>query len=180
MGLGMIGLGVVQTLRMSGVTGVIGVDRSEIRLTQARELGAETVIDATGTDVADGVRATAGVGPLSSARVDTVFECSGAPAALSQAVEILRPGGHLVLVALYGETPHVDLNSVIAKQIEVHGAWAYRTEFVTTLELLGSDRLVADRLVTQTFPVAQTVEAFRAQMDPEKSVKVMVAPSDII
>ena len=176
MGLGMIGLSVLQAVRVSGVARAIGVDRSAVRLKQAAELGAE-VIDVSVTDVGEFIRTTTGEGPLGSARVDAVFECTGVEACLSLATAMVRVGGRLVLVGLHADVPRVDINSIIVKQLQAHGSFAYLTEFAAALQLLASGRLEADRLVSHTFPLAQTTDGFQTQMDPDGSVKVMINPT---
>lgn len=174
MGLGMIGLGVVQALRIAGVQRIIGVDRAAQRLELATTLGASVVIDATAQDTADRVREITGSGPMGSARVDAVIECTGAHAPLADAIELLRPAGRLVLVGLYATPPTVDLNPALVKHLTIFGTFAYRTEYRTTLGLLAAGRLTADPLVSHRFPLEQVAEAYATQADRDASVKVMI------
>ncbi|MBO0870192.1 MAG: alcohol dehydrogenase catalytic domain-containing protein, partial [Micromonosporaceae bacterium] len=94
LGLGPIGLHAAQVLRAKGAAAVIGVDQSPLRRTVAESLGI-VALDGTGDlkSTVDGL-----VGP---AEVPSVFEASGAAALVRQAVDLVRPGGQLMVVALY-------------------------------------------------------------------------------
>jgi L-iditol 2-dehydrogenase len=58
--------------------------------------------------------------------VDVVIEAAGAPAAVSQAMDLVRDGGRVVVCGQYTDggdvaiNPHTQLNR---KHIEVHGCW---------------------------------------------------------
>lgn len=179
MGLGMLGLGAVQALAATGVNRVIGVDLAEPRLQLARSLGASEVVDAGAGDVPERLREITGGGPMGSARVDAVVECTGVEAALAQATEVLRFAGRLALVGLYASPPRVDVNALIIKQVKLRGTFAYRTEYADVLQLLASGRFSADTLVTGRFPLEETTAAFEAQLDREYAVKTMVVSSDV-
>lgn len=173
-GLGLLGLGVVQALRIAGVRQIIGVDRTPSRLRLAGTMGADVVIDANSEDTVARIRGLAGTGPTGTPQVAAVIECTGAQTPLTQAIEVLQGAGRLVLVGLYGKPPTVDLNLVMLKQLSLLGRFAYRTEYATTLGLLASGRLKADPLVSHRFALEQTADAFAAQADRDNSVKVMV------
>lgn len=179
MGLGMLGLGVVQTLVATGVGRVIGVDMAKPRLELARALGANEVVDAGAGDVPERLRELTGSGPMGSARVDAVVECTGVEAALAQATEILRFAGRLALVGLYASPPRLDVNTLILKQASLRGTFAYRTEYAAVLQLLASGRLSADALITGRFPLEETAAAFEAQLDRDTAVKTMVVGRDV-
>ncbi len=179
MGLGMLGLGAVQALTATGVGRVIGVDLSARRLELARELGATDVVDAGAGDVGEQLRALTGPGPMDSARVDGIVECTGSEAALATSIGALRFAGRMGLVGLYAGKPSVDLNMLILKQATVRGTFAYRTEYAQTLQLLADGRISADVLVTGRFALDDTAAAFEAQCDRERSVKTMVVGGDL-
>lgn len=173
-GLGMIGLGVVQALALSGVRHIIGVDTIASRRDMAVKLGAERVLGAPGDDAATAIVEMTGAGPLGSAHVDVIFECTGAEAALRQAIQLIRPAGRLVLVGLPATPPTVDTNSLIVKQVVVRGTFAYRTEYAVVLSTLADGRLLADTLATHHFGLADIHAAFDAQADRDHALKVMV------
>jgi len=174
MGLGMIGLGVVQAVRLSGAARIIGVDTVTARRELALKLGADHVVGAPGEDVSDSIRQIAGAGPQGAARVDAIIECTGAEPVLARSIELIRPAGKLVLIGLSASSPTVDINALIVKQVSVRGTFAYRTEYARTLALLGSGRLHSDELVSHRFVLDDFQAALDAQCDRDVALKVMV------
>ena len=88
-GLGTVGLLVVQLARMAGARRVVGVDIYQRRLDAGAALEAETV-DATSADVAAEVRRL--VGPSGA---DAAIEVSGSYAGLHEAIRSCRLGGRV-------------------------------------------------------------------------------------
>ena len=92
-GTGMIGLLVVQMLRLAGCGRIIAVDRDAGRLAVARRLGADDTLQADAVDVpAEVQRLTGGRG------ADLALEVVGIAPTVQAAVASLRKGGQLVLV----------------------------------------------------------------------------------
>lgn len=176
-GLGCIGQFVVQALKARGAARVIGVDVSDLRLATAARLGADVVVDAREHDPLGAVQELLGVGAYGmGGRADIVVECSGVPSLLAEALEMARHGGRVVVAALYGEPSAINGTTIVQKELEVRGAFAYRGEFAEAIELLRSGRIVAEPLITHRFPLEQVQEAFEIQLDRDRSLKVVVTP----
>ena len=79
-GPGLLGLLMLQVARAAGATKVIIVGRGK-RLVTAGELGSTEVVDYAAADPVAGVRAATG-----GRGADCVFDCSGNPAVLAQAL----------------------------------------------------------------------------------------------
>ena len=102
-------------------------------------------------------------------------EASGAPALVELALAATGPGGTVVLVALYHRPTPFDAMAAVQREITVRGsANVTPADFRTALELLGSGAAVAGPLISHRLPLARIGEAFRAQADPDASVKVLV------
>ncbi len=91
LGVGSIGLMLVQWLRVLGADPIIATDVADANLAAARELGAHVTLNPTRDAVTDEVRRLTGAG------VDLTLEASGSPAALAQTIEVTRPRGAIVL-----------------------------------------------------------------------------------
>jgi Zn-dependent alcohol dehydrogenase len=92
LGLGGIGLSVVQGARAAGAAQIVASDPLEWRRRAAASMGATTVLDPTADDVIAATRDLTGVG------ADYVFECAGVAALAAVGVEAARAGGSIVLV----------------------------------------------------------------------------------
>jgi Zn-dependent alcohol dehydrogenase len=94
-GVGGVGLNVVQGARLAGCERIVALDTRSEPLRLAREFGATDAIDASGEKVAEQLRElTEGRG------ADYVFDTVGAPATLAQALTLARKGGTVVLTGL--------------------------------------------------------------------------------
>jgi Zn-dependent alcohol dehydrogenase len=94
-GVGGVGLNVVQGARLAGCARVVALDTRGEPLRLAREFGATDGVDASGEKVAEQVR------ELTDGRgADYVFDTVGAPATLAQALTLARKGGTVVVTGL--------------------------------------------------------------------------------
>ena len=97
-GAGLIGQGVIAACAHRGCV-VIAVDINAKQLEIARAMGADHVIDGSQQDVAAEVRRIAPEG------ADVVFECTGIPACIDQAIPLCHPYGSFVWQGNYGVAP---------------------------------------------------------------------------
>jgi L-idonate 5-dehydrogenase len=105
---------------------------------------------------------------------DVVFEASGNPAALRQAIGLLRPRGVLVLIGLGPESP-LPLVSLVTKEVDVRGTFRFDQEFATAVAALAGGRIDPMPLLTQTMPIADAVEAFELAADRTRALKVQLS-----
>ncbi len=177
LGAGTIGLAVIRLLKIHGAETIAVAEPSPLRRERARELGADLVLDPERDDVTGAMQALTGPGGYGAgARVDVVFECAGAPAAIATAVRCARQGGTIVLAGIYGREVPVGLDRIVVKELRVQGTVAYRDEFSGVISLLASGELRSEQFVSHSFPLEQITEAFRTQMDAGASLKVQVSP----
>jgi S-(hydroxymethyl)glutathione dehydrogenase/alcohol dehydrogenase len=94
-GVGGVGLNVVQGARLAGCERVVALDTRSEPLRLAREFGATDGVDASGEKVAEQVRELTG-----GRGADYVFDTVGAPATLAQALTLARKGGTVVVTGL--------------------------------------------------------------------------------
>ncbi len=139
-GTGGIGAFVVHAAAQLGAA-VTGIDLDPDRLEVAGALGAGATVAA--------LRGTPLVDLLAGASPAVVFECTGAPAVVADAVKLVRPGGRVVVVGLQEAPVPVDLRSLALREKELIGTLAHTVEadFGRAVEMLQSGgavwRLVA-------------------------------------
>jgi 2-desacetyl-2-hydroxyethyl bacteriochlorophyllide A dehydrogenase len=164
-GAGTLGLLALQVLRARGAR-VMVVSRSRRRFALAAELGAETTHATVDGPLADAARRFSG-----REGVDLVVETAGTPEAVNHALELVRPGGRVVLIGLPHEPTPVSFFSVVRREITITGSMIYQDEFPEALRLVGSGAVRTGPLITHRFSLDRIGEAFTAHADPA-SIKV--------
>ncbi|KAJ54436.1 sulfurtransferase [Actibacterium mucosum KCTC 23349] len=102
---------------------------------------------------------------------DVVFEASGAPGVLNDALRALRPGGCVVLIGMPPSEVPFDVNAAIAREVRIETVFRYANVFDRALELIGSGKVDLKPLISETYPFDQSIAAF------ERAAKGL--PSDI-
>jgi L-iditol 2-dehydrogenase len=149
-GSGMIGLLVVQALRLAGCSCVIAVDLDERRLRLAAELGAEVCLNFSKLDVSSAVRdCTSGRG------ADVAVEVVGNTQALQTALASLRKGGILTLIGDLSPKMELPLQSVVTRQIRILGSCASSGEYPVCIDLLARKALRVDPLISAVAPLTE-------------------------
>ena len=155
LGSGPIGLCVLLACRAAADCTVYMTDLIDERLAMAKQLGAAWTGNPKQADV---VKA---IGESESAGVDLVFECAGEQETLNQAVELLKPGGTLVMVGI----PEFDevrfqAHTLRRKELTIKNVRRQNRCIAPAIELVSSGRINIDPLMTHHFPLAETAAAF--------------------
>jgi len=171
-GQGPIGLCTLQVAKHYGAYKVITLEVLESRLKLSKELGADAVINPAKTDPVKEVRElTEGLG------ADKVIETSGNPAALNQAIEMLKPAGRVVVVGLSFEESRIRTTPIVYKEAEIVGSRVYVGEFPRTLNLLSAGYLNPEPLITHEMSLEEGPKAFHILEERrEEAIKVLLKP----
>ncbi len=171
-GSGMIGLLVIQCLRLAGCGKIIAVDLSDDRLALAQQLGADVGINAAGTDVDAAIEAE-----LRGDGADVAVEAVGNTTAVRTAITALRKGGRVVLVGNLSPQIEFDLQSVVTREISVLGSCASSGEYDVCIDLLASGKIDADPLITARSSLDEAAGWFDRLYGQESGLmKVIVQP----
>ena len=106
-------------------------------------------------------------------QIDVMIEASGSAEALRDGLAVLRPRGTLVQLGLGGDVA-LPLNVIVAKEIEMRGAFRFHEEFAEAVRLINTSALNLAPLLTARFPLTQAEEAFRTAGDRSRSMKVQL------
>jgi L-iditol 2-dehydrogenase len=162
MGTGMIGLLVVQALRVAGCGKIIAVDLEPQKLKLALTLGADVSLKADECDVAEEVKShTHGRG------ADVAVEAIGLSPTINTAIASLRKGGALTLVGNFRPTVEIPLQAVVTRQLTLAGSCACNGEYPACLDLLGRGAIKTEALVSATPPLADGAAWFKRLYDRE-------------
>ncbi|QKZ11164.1 galactitol-1-phosphate 5-dehydrogenase [Spirosoma sp. KUDC1026] len=171
-GAGMIGLFVIQALKLAGCATIIAIDLDDDRLALANELGATHIINARSADVAQQVQAlTHGRG------ADVSFEVVGAGPTVKTAIDCVRKGATVTLVGNLAPTVEIPLQAVVTRQLRLQGSCAINGEYEAALALISSGRMNVEAILSAEVPLAEGADWFKRLYDKEKGlIKVVLKP----
>jgi L-iditol 2-dehydrogenase len=171
-GPGVMGLLVAECAHALGAGRVIVVGRGR-RLEKARELGHE-VVDFSATDPVAAVRdATGGFG------ADVALECSGAPEAVGQCVELVRKGGRVAVIGIPLEDARLPMPRAVLDEIDVVGVRAAAGEMPRVIKLVADGRIRLRELITHRFTLEDFADAYATFTERrDGALKVLVKPGE--
>jgi L-iditol 2-dehydrogenase len=172
-GAGMIGLLVLQVLRLAGCDDVFVVDIDNSRLKLASELGAHATINAAQADPIAEVKRTGGEG------VDIAVEAVGNSAALATAIGCVRRGGQVGLIGNVTPEVPLPLQTVVARELSLIGSCASAGEYPRAIEMIATGAIQVAPLVSAVAPLASGPEWFaRLHAREPGLMKVVLCPPE--
>lgn len=170
LGAGPIGLVTALAALAGGCSQVIITDVQAPKLALAATLGPITSVDVRTQDLKSVVnQLTGGWG------ADVVFDAVGLPQSSAQAIDVLCPGGCIVLIGMPGAPVPFDVVAAQVKEARFETIFRYAHVFPRALALMGSRKIDVRPLITDTYAFADSVAAFdyATAMRPT-SVKVQI------
>ncbi len=165
---GPIGL-LIALVAASAQARVLVSEVNPFRLKLARELGLEAV-NPKDADLAEWVgKRTGGAG------ADVVFEVSGSAAGAATMTQLVRTRGRIVVVAIFGEAPKVDLFRFFWRELRMRGARVYEPEdFDRAIVLAAGGTLPLDRLISARKPLKDLQTVFEQIESSTDLMKVLI------
>jgi threonine dehydrogenase-like Zn-dependent dehydrogenase len=175
LGSGTLGLTTLAAIRQYTLpASVLVVAKYPVQRDAARRLGADLLVEPA--ELPRAVRRMTGSLALPpdtgkmrrlTGGADVVFDCVGSSSSIAEALDVVRPGGKIVLVGMPGSV-HVDLAPLWQREVALVGAYAYGTEerpdgpystFELATELVAACDL--GQLVHARYPLDRYEEAIR-------------------
>lgn len=154
-GCGPIGLSALIAARVRGAEQVYVTEPLEYRRGRALELGAAWAGDPHGNNVAAAILEKEPLG------LDVVFECCGDNSALDQALEVLRPGGELVIIGIpQDQKISLNLDTLRVKEITVRTIRRQVDRTAGALRMMQRGYADVEPLITHRFAFEDAREAF--------------------
>jgi len=150
---------------------VVVSEPSALRRELAIALGAAAAFDPTNDPIAAAVAEATDGGP------SVVFECSGRPGLIEQAIELTAVEGRVVVVGICPQNDEIFPFWAMSKELDLRFAIYYgREDFTDTLDALEAHRLDARSMVTETISLEELPDRFaQLERDPNAG-KVIVRP----
>ena len=170
--IGLLGVAVAKAL---GAQPVILTGTRDARLKTGLALGADHIVNVKNEDPVAAVRRLNG-----GRGVDYVLECSGAPNAINEAVQMVNRGGKICLAAFPHEPVPVDIAHIVRNNIYLYGIRGEGKSATHRAEaFMRQKRFDATRIHTHTFALEDLPTALRYARDRvEDAIKVVVKAKD--
>jgi L-iditol 2-dehydrogenase len=175
-GAGPIGNLVAQTAKALGAAEIMIVDLNDKRLEIARMCGMEHTVNPRRENLTERLAAAWGT----EKKADCIFECAGAEATIQSAIENARKGTDIVVVAVYGKPPQVDMALVNEAELKIIGTARYVIDdFRTAISLVEAGKVQLKPLVTDVFAFERYDDAYhKIENDPETTMKMLIQVND--
>ena len=188
LGPGPIGLVMLQLVKLWSPRAVLvtGLKDDDLRLAKARELGADVTCYSEDDPVAEVMRLTHGKG------ADVVFDCTGGETAITQATRMVKMGGWITIVGLWGHDINANLDNIPYNNLTVRGTWGWGGmeiddqlvrlaegwhSWERALQILGMGKLDLMPIVTNSVRLEDWKEAF-GRLERKQDIKTMIYPNE--
>jgi L-iditol 2-dehydrogenase len=154
-GAGPIGLSCLAAGRAQGADEIFVTEKIVERMIAAKNAGSGWVASPDEENV------VLEISKLRPEGIDIAFECAGQQETLDQAVEVLKPGGILMMIGIPRE-PRISFNPDLIRRKEISLINVRRQNKCTrkAMDLIAQKRGRLDEMITHTFDFAQSKEAF--------------------
>jgi 2-desacetyl-2-hydroxyethyl bacteriochlorophyllide A dehydrogenase len=160
LGAGPIGLSLILAAKAAGAPKIFATDKVAARVEAAGKAGAHW---AGNPDKDDIIRSILSREPLG---LESVFDCSGDPAAIDQAVELVKPGGTILLVGIpLAEHVPLKFRTLRRKEVRLQNIRRQNKRLEAALHLIAAKRIDAAWLATHTFRLEDAAKAFTTASD---------------
>ena len=173
-GCGGVGLNIVQGAALCGASTIIAIDTNEAKMKLAREFGATHTL-LSDADTVDAVRELTG-----GRGAEYAFEAVGYPTLQELALNLVRPGGMVVLAGLSPMGTGTNLPGAVITRTEktvkgsYYGSVNPQRDFPLILDLYSAGKLKLDQLISRTYQLEQINEAFDTMLRGEIARGIIV------
>jgi L-iditol 2-dehydrogenase len=171
-GAGMIGLLLVQALRMAGCSRIVAVDVAAGKLRVAQQLGATATVNSSEGDALAAVMHVMG-----GAGADLAFEAVGINATVDLAIRSVRKGGAVTLVGNVSPKTELPLQVVVTRELTLYGSCASCGEYPACLDALARGAIQVKPLISAIAPLSDGASWFERLYRREPGLlKVVLRP----
>ncbi len=171
-GAGMVGVFVVQLLKIFGANPVIAIDIDNQKLELAKKYGADFVFHSEEKNLSEKIA------QLTKNRgADLAFEVVGISETVQTSIQNTRKGGTVVLVGNLSPQIQFPLQQVVTREITVQGSCAINGEYELVLDLLAGKKVDVGPLISAVAPLAEGAEWFKRLYGKEPGLnKIILIP----
>ncbi len=167
LGPGPIGILSGAIARLSGAeVAIVGLEQDRARLDVSRQYGCEPIVG----DASEWAQAVDGLG------ADGVVDATGVSAALSTALDLVRPAGWISKVGWGSQPTNFSLDRLVQKNVTLQGSFSHNWPiWERVIRLIASGALDVRPITGGIWPITEWQEAFET-MHSGKIVKAILKP----
>jgi L-iditol 2-dehydrogenase len=155
LGFGPIGMSVMLAAKAAGAESFYISDKIDPRLAIATKEGALLTVNPERENVTEHILRKEQGG------MDVVFECCGQQEAMDQAIDLLKPGGKLIVVGIPEfDNWTVNVEKTRRKEISLQFIRRQVDCVEPALSMMGNRTIRIDNMITHRFPFSKTKDAF--------------------
>jgi 2-desacetyl-2-hydroxyethyl bacteriochlorophyllide A dehydrogenase len=174
-GAGIIGLALVQLLKIGGARHITVLQPSPAKREMALASGADVAFNPReeGDKLHDKV-----MGLYGGVGADVAFECAGTPESFQTCLGLVRSGGQIAMLGVTEKPATIVPAAVVMRELSIKASMAYDYEDVRKcLTYLATGRFKAKGLLSDIIPLGDVVErGFNRLLVDKSLIKVAVAP----
>lgn len=173
-GIGTIGQCLLQLVKLQNPKSIIVSDLSDSRLKIAQELGTDATINPGKENYLEVVKKLTG-GDM----VDVSIEAVGIGVTVNQAIKSLKRMGVCLWVGNSAKGIEIDMQEIVTSALKIIGTYIYtHAEFGEVIDIMGTGKLTAEKLVSKVISLEEAPDAFRALHEqPDSFIKVIINPA---
>lgn len=174
MGPGTIGQGIAVLARRAGAAQVVVSGHDDAaRLDALRRMGFDTLADVARCPLAEATRPFTQGQPF-----DLVFEATGVPETINEALPLLRRQGSVVVTGIHARPLPLDLSALVRRQQQLRGSFRPpESDWPEVLALMGELGPLLAPMVSHVLPLSQALEGF-ALAHGKQASKVLLCPGE--
>jgi threonine 3-dehydrogenase len=177
LGPGPIGLFATLLLRAGGAGSIMmaGTSADTMRFELAEKCGADVIVDVEKEDPVNKAR------ELTRGGLDLVFEATGNPKSIPQALDMVRPGGKVIMIGIHSGPAEFDPTWAVRQRKSLIGSYGYPlSTWRRAIALMASGRVDVEPVITHRLPLERAEEGFKLALAKEAG-KVLFSPNpDIV
>jgi len=172
LGAGMVGMFVVQLLKIKGCKQVIAVDLEEHRLQLARKLGADAIFKPDDPQLIKTLHSL-----TQNRGADLAIEVVGINQTIQLAIELVRKGATITLVGNLSPQVQLPLQKIVTRQLRLQGSCAINGEYSDVLKLIAQKKLDVTAILSAEAPLSEGPTWFNKLYNKEDNLmKVILKP----
>lgn len=169
-GMGGVGLNIVQGARLAGARRIIAIDTMDNKLDMAANFGATHFVNASEGDPVEKARGFA------NGYIDYAFEAIGLGATCRQAFDMVRDGGTAVVVGVVGQDITVPGRAFLREKKLIgsfYGSNSLQRDIPKLVDLYMDGKIMVDELISKRRPLTEINEAFDDMLAGEVARSVL-------